>query len=72
MDAQDFRQRYHRTEVQLDRQLGNNQLLTLGMGHLLETVDATRYENLNRFDAGYLFLQHQWDPTDRWNIVTRS
>ncbi|WP_163379475.1 TonB-dependent receptor plug domain-containing protein [Cyclobacterium sp. SYSU L10401] len=70
VDAQDFQQRYHRTEFQLDRQLENNQLLTLGMGHLLETVDATRYEDLNRFDAGYLYLQHQWDPTDRWNIVT--
>lgn len=70
VDGQDFRQQYHRTEFQLDRQLGNDQLLTLGMGHLLETVDATRYEDLNRFDAGYLFLQHQWDPTDRWNIVT--
>lgn len=70
LDSQDFRQNYHRTEIQVDHQLHSKQLLTIGMGHLLETVSASRYDDDNRFDAGYLFLQHQWDPTERWNIVT--
>jgi outer membrane receptor for ferrienterochelin and colicins len=70
LDEQQFRQRYHRTELQLDHQLGKSQLFTLGMGHLIETVAATRYEAVNRFDAGYVFLQHQWDPSDQWHIVT--
>jgi outer membrane receptor for ferrienterochelin and colicins len=70
LDNQDFRQFYHRTELQVDHQLNKKQLLTVGAGHLIESVSATRYDDDNRFDAGYLFLQHQWDPTDKWNIVS--
>nr|MBI1228915.1 TonB-dependent receptor [Cytophagales bacterium] len=70
LDNQDFRQIYHRTEVQVDHQVAKNQLLTVGAGHLIESVSATRYDDNNRFDAGYLFLQHQWDPTEKWNIVS--
>ncbi|SEF53544.1 TonB-dependent receptor [Algoriphagus boritolerans] len=69
-DFQDFNQFYHRTEFQTDYQIKENQLLTLGMGHLIETVEATRYDENNRFDAGYLFLQHQWDPGTKTNIIS--
>lgn len=69
-DFQDFRQFYHRTEQQTDFQLDGKNLITLGFGHLVETVEATRYDNLNRFDAGYFFLQHQWDPSGKVNVVT--
>lgn len=69
-DFQEFRQFYHRTELQIDRDLSENQLLTLGVGQLMETVEATRYDDLNRFDAGYIFLQHQWDPGKKLNLVT--
>ncbi|MFC3416981.1 TonB-dependent receptor [Algoriphagus hitonicola] len=69
-DQQDFSQFYHRTEFQTDYQIRPNQLLTLGLGQLVETVEATRYEDKNRFDAGYLFLQHQWDPGQKINIVS--
>ncbi|WP_111669276.1 TonB-dependent receptor [Algoriphagus litoralis] len=69
-DFQDFNQFYHRTELQTDFQIKENQLLTLGIGHLIETVEATRYEGTNRFDAGYLFLQHQWDPGKKTNIIS--
>ncbi|EON77437.1 putative TonB dependent outer membrane receptor [Lunatimonas lonarensis] len=70
LDRQDFRQQYHRSELQIDHQLAKKQLLTLGLGHLIESVDATRYDDKNRFDAGYMFLQHQWDPTEKWNLVS--
>ncbi len=69
-DFQDFRQFYHRTEQQTDFQLDRRNLITLGIGHLLETVEATRYEDENRFAAGYYFLQYQWDPNEKVNIVT--
>ena len=69
-DFQDFNQLYHRTELQTDFQVKQNQLLTVGLGHLVETVEATRYEGKNRFDAGYLFLQHQWDPGKKTNIIS--
>jgi outer membrane receptor for ferrienterochelin and colicins len=70
LESEDFRQFYHRTELQADHQLTPTQLVTAGAGHLVETVEATRYNDLNRFDAGYLFVQHQWNPSDRWNIVS--
>jgi outer membrane receptor for ferrienterochelin and colicins len=69
-DFQDFRQFYHRTEQQTDFQINPEHLLTLGLGHLVETVEATRYDDINRFDAGYFFLQHQWDPNEKVNILT--
>jgi outer membrane receptor for ferrienterochelin and colicins len=69
-DIQNFDQFYHRTEVQTDFQATPTHLITLGLGQLIETVDATRYEDKNRFDAGYFFLQHQWDPKPKVNLVT--
>lgn len=69
-DFQDFSQFYHRSELQTDYQISANQLLTLGMGQLTETVEATRYDDNNRFDAGYFFLQHQWDPGQKINLVS--
>jgi outer membrane receptor for ferrienterochelin and colicins len=70
MESEDFRQFYHRTELQADHQLTDKQLITAGAGHLIETVEATRYNDVNRFDAGYLFAQHQWNPSDKWNVVS--
>ncbi|MFD2033906.1 TonB-dependent receptor plug domain-containing protein [Belliella marina] len=70
LDRQDFTQFYHRTELQMDHQLNDKQLMTLGGGHLMETVEATRYDGVNRFDAAYLFLQHQWNPSEKWSVVT--
>ncbi|NHE58714.1 TonB-dependent receptor [Cyclobacterium plantarum] len=70
LDEQDFKQHYHRTEFQTDLQLDSKQLITIGLGHLMETVEATRYDDNNRFDAGYVFLHHQWDPSEKWNLVT--
>lgn len=69
-DFQDFNQFYHRTELQTDYQADDQNLLTLGVGQIIETVEATRYEGRNRFDAGYLFLQHQWDPGEKINVVS--
>jgi outer membrane receptor for ferrienterochelin and colicins len=69
-DFQDFSQFYHRTELQTDFQANAKNLITLGMGQLIETVEATRYEEKNRFDAGYFFVQHLWDPKPKINVVT--
>lgn len=69
-DFQDFSQFYHRTELQTDFQANSKNLITLGMGQLIETVEATRYDEKNRFDAGYFFLQHLWDPQPKINVVT--
>jgi outer membrane receptor for ferrienterochelin and colicins len=69
-DFQDFSQFYHRTELQTDFQANSKNMITLGIGQLIETVEATRYDEKNRFDAGYFFLQHLWDPQPKINVVT--
>ncbi len=70
LESENFNQFYHRTELQVDHQLTSKQLVTAGAGHLLEKVEATRYDDVNRFDAGYLFAQHQWNPSEQWNLVS--
>jgi outer membrane receptor for ferrienterochelin and colicins len=69
-EFQVFDQFFHRTELQTDFMANSKNLITLGVGQLIETVEATRYDDLNRFDAGYIFLQHLWDPIPKVNIVT--
>lgn len=70
LESDNFRQFYHRTELQVDHQLTAKQLITAGAGHLIETVKATRYNDTNKFEAGYAFAQHQWHPLDQLNIVS--
>ena len=70
LESEDFGQFYHRTELQVDHQLNPNQLLTAGGGHLVETVEAARYDDVNRFVAGYFFAQHQWTPSEDWSVVS--
>lgn len=69
-DIQDFRQFYQRTELQTDYQFDKKQLISLGLGFSGESVEATRYNDKNHFEATYFYFQHQWDPTDKVNIVT--
>ncbi|MDN3205189.1 TonB-dependent receptor [Algoriphagus sediminis] len=69
-DLQGFDQFFHRTELQSDVQVNDQNLLTFGLGQIIETVEATRYEDKNRFDAGYFYFQHQWNPSDRFNMIS--
>jgi len=69
-DSQDFKQLFQRTELQTDYQVNQKQLITLGLGFSGETVEATRYDDRNHFDATYFYLQHQWDASDKINIVS--
>src|SRR5690606_7205822 len=55
-----FRQFFNRSEIQYDHQFNTRHTTTLGVGNILEGVDATRYENSNTFNQFYGFAQHQW------------
>ena len=70
LDQEDFFQNYHRTELQNDHRLNDQHLITVGLGHQVESVEATRYDNVNSFSSGYLYLQHQWSPSAKWNVVS--
>ncbi|UOQ54802.1 TonB-dependent receptor plug domain-containing protein [Hymenobacter cellulosivorans] len=68
-DESYFHQTFTRPELQADWQLRPNQTLTTGVGYLLETVEATRYEQRQQLRAHFLYAQHDWLLTERLNLV---
>ena len=68
-DRSTFNQTFQRSEVQYDWYQSDAHIITAGAGYLGEKVEATRYDNLNRFTSTYAFAQYQWQPSEKWNIV---
>ena len=68
-DESYFEQIFNRTEVQYDWYISDKHITTLGAGHYIETVEATRYDDVNAFRANYGFIQHQWIPTNKFNVI---
>ncbi|MDX5482791.1 MAG: TonB-dependent receptor, partial [Hymenobacteraceae bacterium] len=68
-DQSYFDQFFNRTEAQLDLHLSEKHVSTLGAGYTLEEVEATRYDDLRRMTASFLFAQHQWRPGSKLNVV---
>jgi len=64
-----FRQFFNRSEIQYDHQFNTRHTTTLGVGNILEGVDATRYENSNTFNQFYGFAQHQWQLLQQIQIT---
>ena len=64
-----FDQIFNRTEAQYDWYINDHHITTIGAGHTVETVKATRYDDVNAFRANYAFVQHQWMPDARFNVV---
>lgn len=68
-DASFFTQQYLKPEYQADWQLHPQHQLTAGAGFIHESLEATRYEERMAFNTGYLFLQENWKPGSKWNIL---
>ena len=68
-DLSTFNQNFQRSEAQYDWYANDRHIITGGAGFLNEQVEATRYDDVNRFVSTYAFAQYQWQPTDRWNVV---
>ncbi len=68
-DTSYFTQQYLKPEYQLDWQIHPKHLITAGLGHVRESVEATRYDDKMAFNTGYLFVQENWQPADRWNVL---
>lgn len=64
-----FDQLFNRSEIQYDYYIKDRHITTLGLGHTIESVDATRYDDVNAFRANYGFMQHQWIPGDKFNLI---
>ncbi|THU37236.1 TonB-dependent receptor [Niastella caeni] len=68
-DESFFRQLFNRTEAQYDRSFSDAHTSTLGIGNIIETVEATRYDDGNKLTQQYIFGQHQWMPSKQFNMV---
>jgi outer membrane receptor for ferrienterochelin and colicins len=68
-DESEFRQLFNRTEAQYDHTFSSAHISTIGVGNIIESVDATRYEGGNKLYQQYIFGQHQWIPLKQFNIV---
>ncbi|WP_160713431.1 TonB-dependent receptor plug domain-containing protein [Chitinophaga solisilvae] len=68
-DASWFTQQYLKPEYQADWQLHPQHQLTAGIGYIHESLEATRYDEKMAFNTGYLFLQENWKPGDKWNVL---
>ena len=68
-DATYFNQTFLRPEGQLDYSPRSNQTLTLGAGYRRETVEATRYDQRQVMQNGYGYLQYDYTPITKLNLV---
>ena len=68
-EATFFTQRFSRAEGQLDYTFSARHRPTLGAGYLVETVEASRYDQRQALRAPYVFLQHDWTPLPGFNLV---
>ncbi|TAF94926.1 MAG: TonB-dependent receptor [Cytophagia bacterium] len=67
-----FVQNFTRPEFQAEYYFNARNTLTVGGGHISESVEATRYTDKKRFQTNYAFAQYEWQPTSRWNITAGS
>jgi outer membrane receptor for ferrienterochelin and colicins len=68
-EATNFYQTFFRPELQSNYILSEKHIFTLGIGNAWESVTATRYEGTKYFQNLYAYAQHEWLPTQRWNVV---
>jgi outer membrane receptor for ferrienterochelin and colicins len=47
----------------------NNSKLTAGIGLNYETLDRTYFSENVKFNSQYVFVQYDWNPTEKWNIL---
>jgi outer membrane receptor for ferrienterochelin and colicins len=65
-----FRQNLWKEELQSQHTLGARQVLTVGAGFTTETVLSTRFDPRKTLSDAYLYAQHEWHPTVKWNILS--
>jgi outer membrane receptor for ferrienterochelin and colicins len=67
-----FTQTFSRPEWQGDYFFNDKHTLTFGVGRLDESVEATRYSKKQRFYAHYTYLQYDFSPNKKFNILVGS
>ena len=63
----DYQQRQHRAEAQVQAAVADAHLLTAGAGYITESVDADRLEGERT--GGFVFVQDEWAATSWLDLV---
>ena len=66
----DFKQRYYKVEEQLDFNNWEKHHFIAGLGYNLQTVETSRYRSNKTLNVAYSFLQHEWNKSDKWLVIT--
>lgn len=67
-DKSYYNQWLFRPEVRTTLSIKNDKL-TAGIGLNYETLDRTFFENNVIFNSKYVFVQYDYNPTEKWNIL---
>ncbi|NBP69022.1 MAG: TonB-dependent receptor [Cytophagia bacterium] len=68
-DSSFFKQHFYRPEVQAEYFLNSKNIFTLGAGRIWETVEATRYDGKMQYETNYVYLQYEWQPVTKLNLI---
>ena len=68
----DFNQSFLRPEINTEYFINKNHILTAGAGWVNENVQTSRYGDATERSQNtyYSFFQHEWQPSDRFTIIT--
>lgn len=67
--ANDFNQQLFRPEIRFNHRFKADHTLTLGGGYNFETLDRSLFADKVRFDSQYLFVQYDFKPVNRLNLI---
>lgn len=65
----DFQHIYMRAENQTEWEWQENTQLVAGGGYNLQTVNTSRYRTEKEQHLGYVFVQNEWMPGEKWIII---
>lgn len=68
-DESFFDQTFNRPEIQSEYFFNKNNILTMGVGRIWESVEATRYEEKKHFTSNYIYFQYEWIPLPKLNVI---
>lgn len=68
-DESYFDQTFVRPEIQAEYFFNSKNTLTLGVGRIWESVEATRYDDKMKYQTNYAYTQYEWQPLTKLNIL---
>lgn len=68
-DESFFEQTFYRPEFQAEYFFNTRHIITMGVGRIWESVEATRYTDKKSFASNYYYFQHEWMPYQKLNIT---